>query len=103
MPFLFCAAAGELKLTADRPAQKKSEHYSYPRRILQLTRRSCAPCSPTPEPSFASSASEPNNRPAIDADELESVRQTLERRPGWVFLDPYSPTRLPVAAPVSPA
>ena len=49
---------------------------------------------PYPEPSFTSIAGEPNNRLAIDADELESVRQTLERRPGWVFLDPYSPTRL---------
>ena len=37
---------------------------------------------PYPEPSFTSSAGEPNNRPAIDADELESVHQTLERRPG---------------------
>ena len=34
------------------------------------------------EPSFTSNADEPNNRPAIDADELESVHQTLERRPG---------------------
>ena len=37
---------------------------------------------PYPEPSFTSSAGEPNNRPAIDADELEPVHQTLERRPG---------------------
>jgi hypothetical protein len=37
---------------------------------------------PYPEPSFASSAGEPNNRPAINADELEPVLQTLERRPG---------------------
>ena len=37
---------------------------------------------PYPEPSFTSSAGEPNNRPAIDADELESVHQTFERRPG---------------------
>ena len=35
-----------------------------------------------PEPSFTSSAGEPNNRPAINADELEPVLQTLERRPG---------------------
>ena len=34
------------------------------------------------EPSFTSRAGEPNNRPAIDADELESVHQALERRPG---------------------
>ena len=37
---------------------------------------------PCPEPSFTSSSGEPNNRPAIDADELESVHQTFERRPG---------------------
>src|SRR6185503_5070477 len=35
-----------------------------------------------PEPSFTSSAGEPNNRPAIAADELEPVHQALERRPG---------------------
>ena len=35
-----------------------------------------------PEPSFTSSAGEPNNQPAINADELEPVLQTLERRPG---------------------
>ena len=58
---------------------------------------------PYPEPFLTSSAGEPNNRPAIDADELESVRQTLERRPGWVFLELLSLTRLPMAAPVSPA
>ena len=37
---------------------------------------------PHPEPSFTSSAGEANNRPAIDADELEFVHQTFERRPG---------------------
>ena len=37
---------------------------------------------PYPEPSFTSSAGEPNNPPAINADELEPVLQTLERRPG---------------------
>ena len=37
---------------------------------------------PYPKPSFTSSAGEPNNRPAIDAAELESVHQTFERRPG---------------------
>ena len=37
---------------------------------------------PYPEPSFTSSAGEPNNRPAIDADDLEPMHQTLERRPG---------------------
>ena len=37
---------------------------------------------PYPEPSFTSSTGEPNNRPVIDADELEPVHQTLERRPG---------------------
>jgi hypothetical protein len=37
---------------------------------------------PYPKPSFASSAGEPNNRPAINADELEPVLQSLERRPG---------------------
>ena len=58
---------------------------------------------PYPEPSFTYNAGDPNIRSAIDADELDSVHQTLERRPGWVFLDPYSSTRLPVAAPVSPA
>ena len=36
---------------------------------------------PYPEPSFTSSTGEPNNRPAIAADELETVHQTLERRP----------------------
>ena len=34
------------------------------------------------EPSFTPNAGEPNNRPAINADELEPVHQTLERRPG---------------------
>ena len=37
---------------------------------------------PYPKPSFTFSAGEPNNRPAINADELEPVHQTLERRPG---------------------
>ena len=36
-PFPFCAAVGELVLTADRPAQRESVHASYPRRILKLT------------------------------------------------------------------
>src|SRR6185369_1423448 len=49
-PFPFCAAAGELRLTADRPAPKKTEHDSYPRSFLELTRCSCAPCSSTPSP-----------------------------------------------------
>src|SRR6185436_7544317 len=49
-PFPFCAAAGELRLTADRPAPKKTEHDSYPRSFLELTRCSCVPCSPTPSP-----------------------------------------------------
>ena len=35
-----------------------------------------------PEPSFTFSAGEPNKRPAIDADELETMHQPLERRPG---------------------
>ena len=35
-PFPFCAAADELRLTADRPAQRKAEHNSYPRSILTL-------------------------------------------------------------------
>ena len=37
---------------------------------------------PYPEPSFTSNASEPNNCSAIDADELDSVHQALECRPG---------------------
>ena len=37
---------------------------------------------PYPEPSFTSNAGELNNRSAIDADELDSVHQALERRPG---------------------
>ena len=37
---------------------------------------------PYPESSFASNTGDPNLRPAIDADELESVHQTRERRPG---------------------
>ena len=37
---------------------------------------------PYPEPSFTSNAGEPNNRSAIDADELDSVHQALERRLG---------------------
>ena len=49
-PFPFCAAAGELRLTADRPAPKETEPDSYPRSIHELTRCSCAPCSPTPSP-----------------------------------------------------
>ena len=49
-PFPFCAAAGELRLTADRPAPKKTEHDSYPRSFHELTRCSCAPCSSTPSP-----------------------------------------------------
>jgi hypothetical protein len=58
---------------------------------------------PYPEPSFTYNAGDPNILSAIDADELDSVHRLLERRPGYVFLDLYSPTRLPVAAPVSPA
>ena len=37
---------------------------------------------PYPEPSFAYNAGELNNHSAIDADELDSVHQALERRPG---------------------
>jgi len=37
---------------------------------------------PYPELSFTYNAGDPNFRSAIDADELESVHQTLERRPG---------------------
>ena len=50
-PFPFRAAAGELGLTADRPAQRETEHESYPRSILMLSRCSCAPRSSTPSPS----------------------------------------------------
>jgi hypothetical protein len=35
-----------------------------------------------PEPSFTYNAGEPNNPSVIDADELDSVHQALERRPG---------------------
>ena len=49
-PFPFCAAAGELRLTADRPAPGKTEPDSYPRSIHELTRCSCVPCSTTPSP-----------------------------------------------------
>ena len=52
---------------------------------------------PYPEPSFTSSAGEPNNRPAIDADELESVHQTFDQ--GRCSSIPT----LPRASPVSPA
>ena len=37
---------------------------------------------PYPELSFTYNAGDPNFRSAIDADELESMHQTLERRPG---------------------
>jgi hypothetical protein len=37
---------------------------------------------PYPEPSFTSNTGDPNNHPAIDADELDSVHRSLERRPG---------------------
>ena len=37
---------------------------------------------PYPEPSFTYNAGELNNRFVIDADELDSVHQALERRPG---------------------
>ena len=37
---------------------------------------------PYPKPSFTSNARDPNIRSAIDADELVSVHQALERRPG---------------------
>ena len=55
-----------------------------------------------PAPSFAYNAGNPNFTSAIDTDELVSGHLALERRPGLVFLDLVSLTRLPVAAPVSP-
>ena len=45
----------------------------------------------------------PNFFSAISADELVSSHLPLERLQGWVFLELLSLTRLPVAAPVSPA
>ena len=56
-----------------------------------------------PEPSFTYNASNPNIFSAISADELVSDHPPPERLQGWVFLDLLSLTRLPVAAPVSPA
>ena len=56
-----------------------------------------------PEPSFAYTAGDPNATAAIDADELDSGHHSPEHRPGWVALEPFSLTRLPIAAPVSPA
>ena len=56
-----------------------------------------------PEPSFTYNAGDPNIFSAISADELVSGHLPLERLQGWVFLNLLSLTRLPVAAPVSPA
>ena len=56
-----------------------------------------------PEPSFAYNTGDPNIFSAISAGELVSDHPPLERLQGWAFLDPLSLTRLPVAAPVSPA
>src|SRR6185437_10046329 len=69
-PFPFCAAAGELGLTSDRPAQRECVHESYPRSILKLSRCSCAFL--YPEPSFAYNAGDPNIFFAISAGELVS-------------------------------
>ena len=41
-PFPFCAAAGELGLTADRPTQRENVHESHPRSFLMLSWCSCA-------------------------------------------------------------
>ena len=56
-----------------------------------------------PEPSFAYNAGNPNIFSALSAGELVSDRRPPERLQGWVFLELLSLTRLPVAAPVSPA
>jgi hypothetical protein len=56
-----------------------------------------------PEPSFTYNAGDPNIFSAISAGELDSDHHPPERLQGWAFLDPLSLTRLPVAAPVSPA
>ena len=56
-----------------------------------------------PEPSFAYNAGDPNIFSAISAGELVSDHPPPERLQGWVFLDLLSLTRLPVAAPASPA
>ena len=56
-----------------------------------------------PEPSFTYNADNPNIFSAISAGELFSDHPPPERLQGWVFLDLLSLTRLPVAAPVSPA
>jgi hypothetical protein len=56
-----------------------------------------------PAPSFAYNGGDPNIFPAISTGELVSDHPPPERRQGWVFLDLLSLTRLPVAAPVSPA
>ena len=58
---------------------------------------------PYPEPSLAYNAGEPNISSAISTGELASDLLPPERLQGWVFLDLLSLTRLPVAAPVSPA
>ena len=64
-PFPFCAAAGELGLTADRPAQRESEHDSYPRRILKLTWCSCVPYSPTPSPPSPTTPADQTSPPPL--------------------------------------
>ena len=55
------------------------------------------------EPSFSYSAGNANFTSAIDADKLVSGHHSPELRPGLVALEPFSLTRLPVAAPISPA
>ena len=56
-----------------------------------------------PEPSFAYTIDDLDATAAIDADELDSGHYSPEHRPGWVALEPFSLTRLPIVAPVSPA
>jgi hypothetical protein len=69
------AHRGPASSEGDRARQLPQKH---PRAHAVLVRA----LFPYPEPSFTSSAGEPNNRPAINADELKPVHQTLERRPG---------------------
>ena len=58
---------------------------------------------PYPKPFFAYNSGDPNVLSAISAGELTSDLLPPERLQGKVFRDLYSPTRIPVAAPVSPA
>ena len=80
MPFPFCAAAGELGLTADRLTQRENVHESYPWSFLTLSRCSCAPRSSTTSPPSPTTPATRTSSPPLTPTSLIPFTRT----PTWV-------------------